>query len=149
MRLTFWPLLLALSVFAGHGVRAQAPAGTIRGRVDIQRQPSSIERRPSVSELGMPTAHDGGEVRPAVVYLEFAPAAALSAVEIHSHMSAFILVFSHRYFAVTGPDGHYQIGRVPPGRYNLIAWNEGSVRESRPIVMPEDGGAVEEDFVIR
>ena len=56
--------------------------------------------------------------------------------EIHSHMSAFILVFSHRYFAVTGADGRYQIGRVPPGRYTLNAWNEGAVRESRQITVP-------------
>ena len=29
--------------------------------------------------------------------------------DIHSHMSAFILVFSHRYFAVTQPDGTFQL----------------------------------------
>ena len=69
--------------------------------------------------------------------------------EIHSHMSAFILVFSHRYFAVTGPDGRYVIARVPPGRYTLDAWNEGTVRESRPIAVPEDGGTVESDFTLR
>jgi hypothetical protein len=72
--------------------------------------------------------------------------------EIHSHMSAFILVFSHRYFAVTAADGRYQIGRVPPGRYTLSAWNEGSVRESRQISVPEgtgDGGVVEADFTLR
>jgi plastocyanin len=69
--------------------------------------------------------------------------------EIHSHMSAFILVFNHRYFAVTGADGRYQIGRVPPGRYTLVAWNEGAIRESRPIAIPEDGGAVEADFALR
>lgn len=69
--------------------------------------------------------------------------------EIHSHMSAFILVFGHRYFAITGPDGRFQIERVPPGRYTLVAWNEGSVRESRPIVMPEDGGVAEADFTLR
>jgi plastocyanin len=72
--------------------------------------------------------------------------------EIHSHMSAFILVFSHRYFAVTGADGRYQIARVPPGRYTLNAWNEGSVRESRPIVVPDvggEGGAVDADFTLR
>jgi plastocyanin len=69
--------------------------------------------------------------------------------EIHSHMSAFILVFNHRYYAVTSPDGRYQIGRVPPGRYTLVAWNEGAIRESRPIVIPEDGGAVEADFALR
>jgi len=69
--------------------------------------------------------------------------------EIHSHMSAFILVFTHRYFDVTSADGRYQIGRVPPGRYTLVAWNEGAVRESRPIVIPEEGGPVEADFTLR
>jgi plastocyanin len=72
--------------------------------------------------------------------------------EIHSHMSAFILVFSHQYFAVTSADGRYQIGRVPPGRYTLDAWNEGEVRESRQITVPEggaDGTLVEADFTLR
>ena len=69
--------------------------------------------------------------------------------EIHSHMSAFILVFGHRYFAVTAADGRYQIGRVPPGRYTLVAWNEGAIRESRAIVIAEDGSAVEADFTLR
>jgi plastocyanin len=69
--------------------------------------------------------------------------------EIHSHMNAFILVFNHRFFAVTSVDGRYQIGRVPPGRYTLVAWNEGAIRESRPIVIPEDGGPIEADFALR
>ena len=69
--------------------------------------------------------------------------------EIHSHMSAFILVFNHRYFAVTAPDGRYQIGRVPAGRYTLVAWDDGAIRESRPIVIPDDGGPVEADFTLR
>jgi plastocyanin len=69
--------------------------------------------------------------------------------EIHAHMSAFILVFNHRYFAVTSTDGRYQIGRVPPGRYTLVAWNEGAIRESRAIVIPDDGGPVEADFALR
>jgi plastocyanin len=69
--------------------------------------------------------------------------------EIHSHMSAYILVFNHRFFSVTGPDGRYQIARVPPGRYTLVAWNEGSIRESRPIAVGEDGGTVEADFLLR
>jgi len=69
--------------------------------------------------------------------------------EIHSHMSAFILVFNHRYYAVTGADGRYQINRVPPGRYTLVAWNEGADRETRAVVVPEEGGAVESDFALR
>ena len=69
--------------------------------------------------------------------------------EIHSHMSAFILVFNHRYFAVTGADGRYEITRVPAGRYTLVAWHEGLIRESRAIVVAEDAGVVEADFAVR
>ena len=39
--------------------------------------------------------------------------------EIHSHMSAFILVFAHRFFAVTDAEGRYRIDDVPPGTYTL------------------------------
>ena len=69
--------------------------------------------------------------------------------DIHSHMSAFILVFSHRFFDTTDPDGHYEIPAVPPGRYTVVAWNDGAVRDSRAATVPEQGGAIELDFVIR
>jgi plastocyanin len=69
--------------------------------------------------------------------------------EIHSHMSAFILVFGHRYFDITGADGRYQIAGVPPGRYTVVAWNEGGARESRVVVVPDDGGSVEADFMLQ
>jgi plastocyanin len=68
--------------------------------------------------------------------------------DIHSHMSAFILVFAHRYFAVTEPDGSYRIDRVPAGSYSLVAWNEGQERGTRGIEVPP-GGAVEADFTVR
>src|SRR6202030_711780 len=45
--------------------------------------------------------------------------------DIHSHMNAFILVFSHPFFALTDQEGRYRIDNVPPGTYNVIAWNEG------------------------
>ena len=35
--------------------------------------------------------------------------------DIHSHMNAFILVFSHPFFAVTDDEGRYRIDNVPPG----------------------------------
>jgi plastocyanin len=68
--------------------------------------------------------------------------------DIHSHMSAFILVFAHRYFDATEPDGSYRIDRVPAGSYSLVAWNEGQERETRAVQVPA-GGAVEADFVLR
>jgi plastocyanin len=69
--------------------------------------------------------------------------------DIHSHMSAFILVFAHRYFAATDTEGRYRIDRVPPGTYTAVAWNDGQPRLSRPLRVPEAGGVVELDFVLR
>ena len=40
-------------------------------------------------------------------------------------MSAFILVFAHRYFATTDDDGRYRIPEVPAGTYTVAVWNEG------------------------
>jgi len=48
--------------------------------------------------------------------------------DIHSHMSAFILVFAHRYFALTQPDGSWQLPPVPAGSYTVVGWFEGEVR---------------------
>jgi len=69
--------------------------------------------------------------------------------DIHSHMSAFILVFAHRYFAVTDPSGRYEIDRVPPGTYSVTVWHEGEVRETRPIVVSGAGGTIDAGFVLR
>jgi plastocyanin len=69
--------------------------------------------------------------------------------EIHSHMSAYILVFAHRFFAATDSDGRYQIAGIPPGSYEVSVWTDGRVRETRPLRVPEGGGPVEADFVVR
>ena len=68
--------------------------------------------------------------------------------DIHSHMNAFILVFSHPFFAMTELDGRYRIENVPPGTYNVIAWNEGTSSEPKPVTVP-DGGMTELDFTLR
>jgi len=68
--------------------------------------------------------------------------------DIHSHMSAFILVFSHPFFAMTDAEGRYRIENVPPGTYGVIAWNEGTSSDARPITV-SDGGVTELDFTLR
>ena len=57
--------------------------------------------------------------------------------EIHSHMSAHILVFAHRFFAVTDEDGRFRIPNVPAGSYTLVAWNESARPESRTVVVAD------------
>jgi hypothetical protein len=61
-------------------------------------------------------------------------------------MSAFILVFAHRYFALATEEGDYRLENVPPGTYNVVAWNESAPLESRRVVVPEPGGDVEVNF---
>jgi plastocyanin len=66
--------------------------------------------------------------------------------DIHSHMSAFILVFAHRFFAVTDDQGAYRIDGVPPGPCTVVVWYEGEARMSRRITVAEGGGTLDVDF---
>jgi plastocyanin len=226
------PLRLAVSLAAiAWSVAANAsqeapgaprPIGTIRGRVDVQRELRVVEPGTHVADLSMSFRRDAPTRRQSVVYLETAPRGAfedpgvtrasldqkdeaflpyvlpiavgtivdfpnrdrtyhnvfsLSRVksfdlgryargqsksvlfdhpgvvrvfcDIHSHMSAYILVFAHRFFAATDPEGRYHIDGVSPGSYELSVWTDGRVRETRQVRVPEGGGAVEADFVVR
>ena len=213
---------LAVAATAVSAPPALAATGSIRGRVEIAREPPAPDARPSVGELGMPAPRDAPNRRRSVVYLEAAPQGAFEEheraravmdqrneafvpyvlavpvgttvdftnsdrtyhnvfslskpkrfdlgryargqskavrfdrpgvvrvfCEIHSHMTAFILVFAHRFFAVTDGEGRYRIERVPPGTYTIVAWNDGEPRETRTVRMGEDGGVLEQDFVVR
>jgi plastocyanin len=65
--------------------------------------------------------------------------------DIHTHMSAYVLVFNHPYFAVADEDGRYVIPNVPAGSYTLKVWSEVGQADSRFVTML-DGGSVECDF---
>ena len=69
--------------------------------------------------------------------------------DIHSHMSAFVLVFSHPYYAKAEADGRYRIDNVPPGTYTVSAWHEGETRDTRTVTVPSQGGDVDLDFVVQ
>jgi len=196
--------------------------GAITGRVELRRASAPAERRPTVAELGTPSAAlDISDRLKSVVYLDSAPRGAFEQVEtpravmdqrgerfvphvlaittgtivdfpnsdriyhnvfslskirqfdlgryaaghskpvrfdragvvrvfcdIHSHMNAFILVFSHPFFSLTDNEGRYRIDNVPPGTYSVVAWNEGVSSEALPVVVP-DGGVAELDFTLR
>jgi plastocyanin len=44
--------------------------------------------------------------------------------DIHPWMVAYLGVFAHPYFAVTGPDGHFTLENLPQGSYVIEAWHE-------------------------
>ena len=66
--------------------------------------------------------------------------------EIHAHMSAYILVFSHRYFAVTDESGRYRIPNVPPGTYSIIGWHEAMPAVTRRVTVTD--GETDVNFVL-
>jgi plastocyanin len=68
--------------------------------------------------------------------------------EIHSHMNAFILVFDHRFFAVTDDNGRFRIDRVPPGTYRVTAWYEGAAQQTQSVTVAPGSGA-EVDFALK
>lgn len=68
--------------------------------------------------------------------------------DIHSHMSAFVLVFSHPYHTVADADGRYRIDDIPPGTYTVSAWHEGATHDTRTVTIGAGGGVVEVDFVV-
>ena len=69
--------------------------------------------------------------------------------DIHSHMSAFIMVFSHPYYSKAEADGRYRIDNIPPGTYTVAAWHEGDTRETKTVTIPPQGGDVDLDFTVR
>jgi plastocyanin len=66
--------------------------------------------------------------------------------DLHPWMVAFVGVVGHPYFAVTGPDGMFEIRNVPAGTYSVEAWHErlGVVTSS---VGVEPGGVADVEFV--
>lgn len=65
--------------------------------------------------------------------------------DIHSHMSAWVLVFGHNYFAVSDDNGRYTIEHVPAGGYSLAVWSELGTTPARRVTVT-DGAVVEADF---
>jgi hypothetical protein len=43
---------------------------------------------------------------------------------VHPWMNGYAGVLSHPFFAVTGEDGSYSIPGLPPGDYEIVAWQE-------------------------
>ena len=67
--------------------------------------------------------------------------------DIHSHMSATIVVFDHPYFTIPEPDGSFELLGVPAGDYTIVGWHE-RVGERAERVRVEAGRAASIDLTV-
>jgi plastocyanin len=67
--------------------------------------------------------------------------------DIHSHMTATVMVFNHPWFAVPGEDGRFELPAVPPGDREITAWHE-RLGDTTLRVRVDPGRPAEADFVL-
>lgn len=67
--------------------------------------------------------------------------------QIHSHMSASVMVFEHQWFAVPDAEGRFELSDVPSGTRRLVAWHE-RLGETTVSVHVDTGRPLTVDFVL-
>ena len=92
-------------------------------------------------DLGM---YGQGETRNVVFD---SPGVVLVRCNVHSRMTAYIVVHSNPYVAVTDAHGSYTITSVPPGTYTARIWHEELAGRPVPVKV-FDGRVTPLDFVI-
>ena len=65
--------------------------------------------------------------------------------DVHGWMNAYVGVLDHPYFAVTGPDGKFDISELPPGDYVIEAWHEELGAQTQNVTVGE-GATAEVNF---
>ena len=69
--------------------------------------------------------------------------------DVHPWMFAWVSVFDHPYFAVSGKDGSFKISNVPPGKYTLKAAHRKAAPEGKTIdVEVKEGEPAKVEFVL-
>lgn len=67
--------------------------------------------------------------------------------DVHTWMFAWVSVFDHPYFAVSGKDGSFKIANVPPGKYTVKAMHRKAGSATQEIEV-KDGEAAKADFTL-
>jgi plastocyanin len=61
--------------------------------------------------------------------------------DVHSWMSAYVLVAETPYLAVTDPAGRFAIAGLPPGTWRAAAWHERFGEKTATVTVPAQGAA--------
>ena len=61
--------------------------------------------------------------------------------DVHTWMNAWITVFNHPFYAVTGDDGSFTLKKLPPGDYTIEAWHEKYGTQTMKVKVPATGEA--------
>ena len=69
--------------------------------------------------------------------------------DVHPWMFAWVSVFDHPYFAVSGADGKFTIKNVPPGKYTLEAAHRKLGTQTADIEVKADGTAQNFTFEVK
>ena len=67
--------------------------------------------------------------------------------EIHSHMSATVMVFDHPWFTVPNDAGQFELTGVPSGERQITAWHE-RLGDTTVSVRIEPGRTLQADFIL-
>jgi plastocyanin len=67
--------------------------------------------------------------------------------DIHSHMSATVIVFNHPWYAIPDENGRFELDDVPPGNHQITAWHE-RLGDTTMAVRVEAGRPVTADFTL-
>ena len=69
--------------------------------------------------------------------------------DVHPWMFAWVSVFDHPYFAVSGADGKFTIKNVPPGKYTLEAAHRKLGTQTAVVEVKADGAAQNFTFEVK
>jgi plastocyanin len=61
---------------------------------------------------------------------------------VHSEMSAYIVVVDTPYYAITDKQGHFRIQNVAPGSYTLHAWHESGATLTQTVTVKAEDSAL-------
>lgn len=108
---TFFPHVLAVQV--GQPLELSNMDPTIHNINAIPKQ----NRRFNMAMIG-------GKTAPQIIAFDKPEVAVKLKCDIHPWMVAWVAVFDHPLFAISGDDGTFEITGLPPGEYVLQTWHE-------------------------